>query len=551
MGKQIIFKEELRKRLKEAAEDIHETVGSTFGPSGMTVIYEGEHGYPLVIRDGVTVARMISYSDPVKDIAAQMIKKAAQKADNNAGDGTTTTVVILHAILQRAFDYMSKTFNVNEMHEGMLMAQEMLSNSLYEGATKVTSKEQIKNIAQISTNYDDEAVRVVLEAWNYSGEHGAIKTETSKTGKTYTKNVKGVQLNSGFLDPYFINRKNGDICHLEDGVYVFSTEKKITSPHEIAPVIEYVHEVKRKSILIICQDMDPHVVEFLLKNNVKAGLRSCAIKVPEFGSQQRKNLDDISVVTNGTVFYEKSHNLEDLQGKDDAYYEEILGFAKEVVCNDLSTLIIDGAGSEEALNEHKALLAEKLKEIQDDYEKEQVKSRIARISEGVSVVYVGGYNEIQINELRLRIEDALQAVKATTEKGYIEGAGLPLLVLSREYLSLAEQNKIKSLKGKPDTFVTGFKILMEAVQKPFEKIIDNTGESWVDIRNKVTLQEGYDAKNKKFVNLKEAGIIDPVKVTVSSLENAVSIASLMMKSGSIIVEEKSDNSWKESYRITE
>lgn len=534
MNQKILYGGEAREQLLEGVNALANVVASTLGPSGHNVILDLEPGNPVATKDGVTIAKAVKLDCPVRNAGAQMLKQASIKTAEEAGDGTTTATVLARELFVEA-SKLNPKYNTVDVIRGMEAAVKNITATIRDEVSKpVESIEQLKQIATISANGDTEIGALVSKALDKVGQQGAVTIEESKTGESYLDIVEGIQFDRGYKSPYFVTDNNTMTAVLEDAL-VLLVDKKLTNIKEMLPVLEGVAR-STKSLLIVAEDIDGELLSALVLNKLRAGLKVCAVKAPEFGDKRKDALEDIAVLTGGTVVSpEKGMNLE-------KFNTEWLGEAEKVTVTRDNTTIIGAKGSEEAINvrleEIKSLFEKK---TNSSYEKEQLQNRLARFAGGVAVMYVGGHTELEMKERKDRVDDALHATKAALEEGVCPGGGKALLYAA----CIADQCD----QSENEAFNAGWDIVAAAAKKPFIQILDNAGmnvrdDDWINGSGHKDNWTSFNPVEKQWVNMYEAGIIDPTKVVRLALRNAVSVAGTMITSEALVVNvpEKEDSS---------
>jgi chaperonin GroEL len=528
MSKIIEFGPEARKKLVQGIDQMADAVVSTLGPNGRNVVISKPNQTPQT-KDGVTVAKNISLKDPTEELGVQMLKQAAIKTADNAGDGTTTSTLLAREMVKEGLSALDKGSNAVDIKRGIDAAVEQVITKLRSINEDVSSPEQLEQIATISANNDETVGKLISRAMEKVGREGVVHIEESKTGETYLETVEGMQFNRGFKSPYFVTNNNTMTSTLND-VYVLVADHTFTSVKELLPILEGVSNTN-KSLLIIAKDIDNEALATLIVNKMRGTLKVCAVKAPEFGDRQKLVLEDIATLTGGQVFSkEKGMKLE-------KFSWEWFGEARVATISKEKTTIVDGKGSEEAITNRVEELATQIENAQTPFEMESLQDRMAKFVGGVAIVHVGGNTETEMNEKKDRVDDALHATKAAIEEGILPGGGVALLgaVFGLE------------LSGNKD-FEFGTSIVQKACRKPFLQILTNAGYT-EDKAKEISLEVedldwvGYNIKTFETTNLKNAGIIDPFKVTRNALQNAASIAgTILLTEATIVDEPKEDNS---------
>ena len=531
MSKIIEFGPEARKKLVEGIDTIANAVVSTLGPNGRNVVISKPNDYPQSTKDGVTVAKNISLEEPIQELGVQMLKQAAIKTADNAGDGTTTSTLLAREMVKAGLEQLDKGANAVDIKRGIDAAVEQVISQLRSINEDISSPEQLEQIATISANNDETIGKLISRAMEKVGREGVVHIEESKTGETYLETVEGMQFDRGYKSPYFVTNNNNMTSTLND-CYVLIADHTFTSVKELLPILESVSNTN-KSLLIIAKDIDNEALATLIVNKMRGTLKVCAVKAPEFGDRQKLILEDIAILTGGQVFSkEKGMKL-------DKFSWEWFGESRVTTITKDKTTIVDGKGSEEAITSRVEELATQIENAQTPFEMEKLQDRMAKFVGGVSIVHVGGNTETEMNEKKDRVDDALNATKAAIEEGILPGGGAALLGAA---LGL-------EISGNKD-FEFGVNIVKKACRKPFSQILTNAGYTQKEANSiSLDIEEldwvGYNIKTNKTVNLKEAGIIDPFKVTRNALQNAASIAGTILLTECTIVDKPKENASNE------
>ena len=539
MSKIISFNLEAKEKLKKGIDKVNNAVATTMGPWGRNVLIEKEHGQVVSTKDGVTVAKTITLEDPIENIAATIIKQAAQKTVDAAGDGTTTSTVLAHSIASQAFKVTSyPSVNVTKVKKGIEAAVKQVVEGLKEISVDITDENQIKQIATLSANGDEEIGNLIAMALDKVGRDGIVTVEESKSGETSLETVEGIQLNNGYKSPYFVTDNNLMASVLNDP-YILIYNGRISAVKDLLPILERVSS-ENKSLLIIAEDIDGEALATLVMNKARGVLKVCAIKAPGFGDYKVQVLEDVATLTGGTVVSQD-------RGMTLAKFNTSwLGKARVITVNRDTTTIVDGKGEEEKINERILSIKSQIDTISSPYEVERLQERLGKMIGGVAVINVGGNNEIEIKEKKDRVDDSLQAAKAALEEGILPGAGVALLH-AREAISYAK------IDG--EDFNNGKRIVFKACSTPFEQILNNANIAYqqiiYDIINNLP-------KNNLVPNIEEeilvdaynSGIVDPTKVVRSALENAASAAVTLLMTECVIHENPSDKK-KEDFGMSE
>ena len=516
MAKQLQFNEEARKSLVNGVEKISKAVMTTLGPKGRLVLLDKKYGAPTVTKDGVSVAREIELEDPFENMGAQLLKEVAAKTNDVAGDGTTTATVLAWSITKEGMKSVAAGVNPMGIRRGIDKAVQDAVECIKSEAKMIQDKEEIAQVASISANNDRSIGDEIANAMDKVGKDGVITVEESKTIDTTVDFVEGMQFDRGYLSAYFCNNRDTMTCVM-DNPYILIYDKKISNMKELLPLLEKVAQ-SGKPLVMIAEDVDGEALATLVLNAVRGTLNVCAVKAPGFGDRRKAMLEDIAVLTGGQVITEElGMKLEDAD-------ISMLGRAKRVTINKDNTTIINGAGSASDIKDRIAMIKVQIADCTSDYDKEKLQERLAKLAGGVAVVNVGAATEVELKEKKHRVEDALSATRAAIEEGVIPGGGVALVQASKVLES-------KSLEGMTEEEKVGYKIVRRALEEPIRQISENAGVDGAIVADKCKNAEkgvGFDANTMQWVNMVEAGIIDPVKVTSSALQNAASIAALIL-----------------------
>ncbi len=514
MAKQLEFHEEARRRLQIGVNKLANAVRATLGPRGRNVVIDKKFGAPTVTKDGVTVAKEIELPDPFENMGAQMVKEVATKTNDVAGDGTTTATVLAQAIVNEGLKNVTAGANPMHLKRGIEKAVDAVVKELKKRAKQVGSnKKEIAAVAAISANNDYEIGNLIADAMEKVGNDGVITVEEAKGIDTYMEVVEGMQFDRGYQSPYFVTDPENMICSFEKP-YILIHEKKISNMRELLPILEKVVQTGRP-LLIISEEVEGEALATLVVNNLRKTIRVCAVKAPGFGERRKAMLEDIAIMTGGQVI------SEDLGMKLENVDISQLGQAEKVIVDKENTTIINGYGSEADIKGRINQIKKQIEETTSDYDREKLQERLAKLAGGVAVIYVGAATEVEMKEKKARVEDALSATRAAVEEGIVPGGGITLL-RCREV--------IKDLKLEGDE-KTGAMIVYRALEEPLRQIANNAGiEGSVVVAR--ALQEkdniGFNAETLQWEDLTEAGILDPVKVTRSALQNAASIGAMIL-----------------------
>jgi chaperonin GroEL len=528
MAKNITFDIEARDGLKRGVNALANAVKVTLGPKGRNVIISKSFGAPVVTKDGVTVAKEIELEDALQNMGAQMVKEVASKTNDLAGDGTTTATVLAQAIVLEGLKNVAAGANPMDLKRGIDKAVEALVEDLDKQSKKVgDSSEKIKQVASISSNNDEMIGDLIAEAFNKVGKEGVITVEEAKGTDTYVDVVEGMQFDRGYLSPYFVTDSEKMIAEL-DNPFILLFDKKISTMKDLLPVLEPVAQ-SGKPLLIISEDVDGEALATLVVNKLRGSLKIAAVKAPGFGDRRKAMLEDIAILTGGTVISEeRGFTLENAS-------IDMLGTCEKVAIDKDNTTIVNGAGAADGIKARVNQIKSQIETTTSDYDKEKLQERLAKLAGGVAVLYVGAASEVEMKEKKDRVDDALHATRAAVEEGIVAGGGVAL-VRAKAVLS-----KVKV--ENPDE-ETGLQIVARAVEAPLRTIVENAGGEGSVVVAKVHEGKGdfgYDAKSEKFVDMMKVGIIDPKKVTRIALENAASVAGMILTTECALTEIKEDN----------
>jgi len=534
MSKKVEFGVEARQKLVKGIDTLVDAVVSTLGPNGRNVVYI-ENRIVVSTKDGVSVAKNISeLEDPIENLGAQMVKQAAIKTADHAGDGTTTSTLLARELVKGGLSRLNSGANAVEIKRGIDAGVKEVLNTLKEGSEKITSEEQLEQIATISANNDPEIGKLISRAMEKVGREGVVYIEESKTDETYLEVVEGIQFDRGYKSPYFVTNNNTMSTLLQD-TYILLADYRFTQVKELLPILEGVSQ-KGKSLLIIAEDIDGEALATLIVNKMRGTLKVCAVKAPDFGERRKLILEDIAILTGGTVF-DKDKGM-----KLDKFNWEWFGEAKTVTVGKEKTTIIDGSGTSEAITSRAEELQAQIEKAQTPFEVEKLQERLSKFVGGVALVHVGGSTETEMKEKKDRVDDALHATQCALEDGIVPGGGSALLY-AREGITYQKTDS--------DDFNYGKTLVYKACGKPFETILRNAGyaESEMYPINMEIGKAGevgsnpwfgFNIKTETIVNMKEAGIIDPQKVTKNALLNASSIAGTILLTECVVIDTPED-----------
>ena len=527
MAKNIKFDIEARDGLKRGVDALANAVKVTLGPKGRNVIISKSFGGPTVTKDGVSVAKEIDLEDPLEDMGAQMVKEVASKTNDLAGDGTTTATVLAQAIVKEGLKNVAAGANPMDLKRGIDKAVVTIVTELGKQAKEVGSdSEKIKQVASISANNDDVIGDLIATAFGKVGKEGVITVEEAKGTDTYVDVVEGMQFDRGFLSPYFVTDADKMIATLENP-YVLLFDKKISNLQEILPILEPVSQSGRP-LLIIAEDVDGQALATLVVNKLRGGLKIAAVKAPGFGDRRKAMLEDIAILTNGTVISEeRGFSLENAD-------LSMLGSAETITIDKDNTTIVNGAGDEGNIKVRVSQIKSQIETSTSDYDKEKLQERLAKLAGGVAVLYVGAASEVEMKEKKDRVDDALNATRAAVEEGIIAGGGVALVRAKKVLADVKSENADEE---------TGINIIARAIEAPLRTIAENAGKEGSVICAKVIEGKkdfGYNAKTDEYVDMLKAGIIDPKKVTRVALENAASVSGMILTTECALIDIKED-----------
>lgn len=527
MAKEITFDVAAREKLKAGVDALANAVKVTLGPKGRNVVIDKKFGAPHITKDGVTVAKEIELEDAVANMGAQMLKEVASKTADLAGDGTTTATVLAQAIVTAGLKNVASGANPMDLKRGIDKAVQSVVAELAKNSKTVGADyEKIKQVASISANNDDAIGTLIADAMKKVGTEGVITVEEAKGTETEVKTVEGMQFDRGYLSPYFMTNAENQEAELENA-YILIYDKKISSMKELLPVLEKTAQTSRP-LLIIAEDVDGEALAALVVNKIRGALKVAAVKAPGFGDRRKAMLQDIAVLTGGNVISEETgFKLENAELTD-------LGRAEKITVDKDNTTIVNGAGDKEAIKARVAEIKSQIEKTTSDYDKEKLQERLAKLAGGVAVLYVGAATEVEMKEKKDRVDDALHATRAAVEEGIVPGGGVA-------YIRAA--SALDNLKGINEDETTGIAIVRRAIEEPLRQIIANAGGEGAVIVQKVREGKddfGYNARIEKFENMFEAGVIDPTKVSRVALENAASIAGMLLTTECVISDIKED-----------
>ncbi|MBL9097208.1 MAG: chaperonin GroEL [Alphaproteobacteria bacterium] len=522
-AKEVKFHADARARLLRGVDILADAVKVTLGPKGRNVVIDKSFGAPRTTKDGVTVAKEIELSDKFENMGAQMVREVAQKTNDTAGDGTTTATVLAQAIVREGMKSVAAGMNPMDLKRGVMLAVEAVVADLKKRSKKVKSNEEIVQVGTISANGDDWVGKKLAEAMAKVGNEGVITVEEAKSLDSELEVVEGMQFDRGYISPYFVTNAEKMVAELEDP-YILIHEKKLSSLQPMLPILESIVQTGRP-LLIIAEEVEGEALATLVVNKLRGGLKVAAVKAPGFGDRRKAMLEDIAIVTNGEVISEElGVKLENVKINQ-------LGTAKKVRITKDDTTVIDGSGKKKDIQDRVAQIKAQIEETTSDYDKEKLQERLAKLAGGVAVIRVGGATEVEVKERKDRVDDALNATRAAVEEGIVPGGGTALLFATK---SLA------GMKGDNDDQTAGINIVRKAIQSPIRQILENAGVEASPVVNKLlegkSSTAGFDAQREEYVDMIDAGIIDPTKVVRTALQDAASVAGLLITTEAMIAE---------------
>ena len=527
MSKEIKFEIEAREKLKSGVDKLANAVKVTLGPKGRNVVIEKKFGAPQITKDGVTVAKEIDLSNAYENIGAQMVKEVASKTGDDAGDGTTTATVLAQSIITVGLKNVAAGANPMDLKRGIDKAVLKVVESIANQAQTIGDDyAKIESVAKVAANNDDTIGKLIAEAMQKVHKEGVITIEESKGTDTYVDVVEGMQFDRGYISPYFITDAEKMAAEM-DSPFILIYDKKISSMKDLLPILEASAQTGRP-LMIIAEDVDGEALATLVVNRLRGSLKVCAVKAPGFGDRRKEMLEDIAVLTGGTVITEeKGMKLEQTT-------LDMLGKAEKITVDKEKTTVVNGAGASEMISARVGQIKKQIETTTSDYDKEKLQERLAKLAGGVAVIYVGATSEVEMKEKKDRVDDALSATRAAVEEGIVPGGGVA-------YIRAIDS--LNALKGENEDEQTGIEIIKRAIEEPLRQIVVNAGKEGAVIAQKVREGKGdfgYNARTDVYQNLYEAGVIDPAKVARIALENAASIAGMFLTTEAVIVEEKED-----------
>jgi chaperonin GroEL len=522
-AKDVKFSQDARERMFRGVEILANAVKVTLGPKGRNVVIDKSFGAPRITKDGVTVAKEIELSDKFENMGAQMVREVASKQNDAAGDGTTTATVLAHAIVKEGAKSVAAGVNPMDLKRGIDAAVDAVSKHLEKNSRKVTSSGEVAQVGTISANGDTAIGKMIAEAMQKVGNEGVITVEEAKSLETELDVVEGMQFDRGYLSPYFITNSEKMVAELEDP-YILIHEKKLTNLQAMLPVLEAVVQTG-KPLLIIAEDVEGEALATLVVNKLRGGLKVAAVKAPGFGDRRKAMLEDIAILTGGQMI------AEDLGIKLENVTLAMLGRAKKVRIDKDNTTVVDGAGKKKDIEGRVAQIKAQIEETTSDYDREKLQERLAKLAGGVAVIRVGGATEIEVKEKKDRVDDALNATRAAVQEGILPGGGVALL---------RALNALEGVKVDNDDQKTGVEIVRRAIQAPARQIVENAGVDGSVVVGKIVENKdyawGYDAQSGQYGDLYKMGIIDPTKVVRTALQDASSVAGLLLTTEAMIAE---------------
>ena len=515
MAKQLLFDEEARKKLLSGVEQISGAVKVTLGPKGRNVLLSKSYGAPTVTKDGVSVAKEVELADPFENMGAQLLREVASKTNDVAGDGTTTATVLAYSMVKEGLKAVAAGLTPLELKRGMDKAVALSVEEIKKNAKSIKGSAEVAHVASVSANNDEEIGKILADAIEKVGKDGVIDVQEAKTMETTTDYVEGMQFDRGYISPYFVTDHERMETVFENA-YILIYDKTISTMKDLLPLLEKVAQ-SGSQLLIIAEDVDGEALATLIVNNLRGALKTCAIKAPGFGDRRKEMLEDIAILTGGQVISET------LGYKLESATLDMLGVAKTVKVDKENTTIIDGSGKKKDIEERVGQIKKQIDSTDSEYDREKLQERLAKLVGGVAVINIGAVTEVEMKEKKHRVEDALPATRAAIDEGIVAGGGLALI-------NAANALEKADISGLTQDELTGFKIVKRALEEPIRQIAENAGLDGAVIAEKAKEKKniGFDAAKMKWVDMIDAGIIDPAKVTRSALQNAASVASLLL-----------------------
>jgi chaperonin GroEL len=527
MSKLILFEKDARDKLKSGVDKLANAVKVTLGPKGRNVIIDKKYGAPSITKDGVTVAKEIELEDPIENMGAQMCKEVASKTADQAGDGTTTATVLAQAIVSPGLKALASGANPMDLKRGIDKAVKVVVESLKKQSEQVGKDfGKIEQVASISANNDNEIGKMIADAMKKVGTEGVITVEEAKGTETEVKTVEGMQFDRGYLSPYFVTNAENMEAEMESPM-ILIYDKKISNMRELLPILEKVAQAGRP-LVIIAEEVDGEALATLVVNKLRGTIKVCAVKAPGFGDRRKEMLKDVAILTGGIAISEELGYK--LENADFSY----LGQAEKVVVDKDNTTIVNGKGEKDQIKARIEEIKAQIEKTTSDYDREKLQERLAKLSGGVAVLYIGAPTEVEMKEKKDRVDDALHATRAAVEEGIVAGGGVAYI---------RAQGSLEKLKGDNDDETTGISIVRRAVEEPLRQIVINSGLEGSIVVQKVREGKddfGYNARTDVYENLKKAGVIDPTKVTRIALENAASIASMLLTTEVVVTDKPAE-----------
>jgi chaperonin GroEL len=526
MAKQLFFDTNARDQLKKGVDALADAVKVTLGPKGRNVIIDKKFGAPIITKDGVSVAKEIELAEPIENMGAQLVKEVASKTADNAGDGTTTATVLAQSIFNVGIKNVAAGANPMDLKRGIDKAVAAVVTHLRESSKQISTSKEIAQVATVSANNDEEIGNMISNAMDKVGKDGVITVEEAKGTETEVKTVEGMQFDRGYLSPYFVTNTEKMEAEL-DQPFILIYDKKISSMKELLPVLEPVAQ-SGKPLLIIAEDVDGEALATLVVNKIRGALKVAAVKAPGFGDRRKAMLEDIAILTGGTVISEeRGFKLENAT-------PDMLGRAEKINIDKDNTTIVNGAGDAAAIKGRIAEIKSQIEKTTSDYDREKLQERLAKLSGGVAILYIGAATEVEMKEKKDRVDDALHATRAAVQEGVVVGGGVALVRAAAA---------LDTLKGSNEDQDTGINIIRTAIESPLRTIVSNAGGEPSVVINKIRENKGnfgFNARTDQYEDLFKAGVIDPTKVTRLALENAASIASLLLTTECVVADVKED-----------
>ncbi|KYG82359.1 chaperonin GroEL [Roseivirga echinicomitans] len=523
MAKELFFRNDARDRLKKGVDTLADAVKVTLGPKGRNVIIDKKFGAPTVTKDGVSVAKEIELKEPIENMGAQLVKEVASKTADSAGDGTTTATVLAQSIFNIGIKNVAAGANPMDLKRGIDKAVSAVVANLKSQSKSIQNSNEIKQVATISANNDEEIGQMIADAMDKVGKDGVITVEEARGTETEVKTVEGMQFDRGYLSPYFVTNTEKMEVEMENP-YILIYDKKISSMKELLPILEPVAQ-SGKPLVIISEDLDGEALATLVVNKIRGSLKIAAVKAPGFGDRRKAMLEDLAILTGGTLISEeRGYKLENAT-------MEYLGTAEKVNIDKDTTTIVNGAGTEADIKARVSQIQQQIENTTSDYDKEKLQERLAKLAGGVAILYIGAATEVEMKEKKDRVDDALHATRAAVQEGVVAGGGVALIRAAAALDSIETDNEDQA---------TGVNIIRVALESPLRTIVANCGGEGSVVVNEVKNGKGdygYNARTEKYENLIAAGVIDPTKVTRLALENAASIAALLLTTECVIAEE--------------